>query len=141
LNLTSVNNRVRIGKLIKKKRAAENINSEESFLTTPTSLSMKNSFLISSIGKTLDMNFKKKKRTYANAHRQRSSSRVAGTMFTKQIDSSAQSPTKRQIGKVQGFNPKPRDGHTGLMINSNEYVVFGGDRHHMPFNDLAGIDL
>lgn len=55
-------------------------------------------------------------------------------------DYSTQSPNKRQTGKVQGFNPKPRDGHTGLMLE-DEYIVFGGDRHHMPFNDLAGIDL
>lgn len=47
----------------------------------------------------------------------------------------------RQTGKVQGFSVKPRDGHTGIMINDREYVIFGGDRHHMPFNDLAGIDL
>lgn len=47
----------------------------------------------------------------------------------------------RQIGKVVCFNPKPRDGHVGLMLNDEEYIVFGGDRHHMPFNDLAGIDL
>lgn len=47
----------------------------------------------------------------------------------------------RQIGKIPSFNPKPRDGHSGLMIDSDNYIVFGGDRHHMPFNDLASIDL
>jgi hypothetical protein len=47
----------------------------------------------------------------------------------------------RQTGKLPGFNPKPRDGHTGIMLNNDEYLVFGGDRHHMPFNDLASIDL
>lgn len=60
--MTSVNNRTRLEKLIKKKRAAENVNHEESLLTTPTSLSMKNSFLISSLGKSLEHNFKKQKK-------------------------------------------------------------------------------
>jgi hypothetical protein len=45
------------------------------------------------------------------------------------------------MGRVVSFNPKPRDGHTGIMLNDTEYLVFGGDRHHMPFNDLSGIDL
>lgn len=50
------------------------------------------------------------------------------------------SPDK-QLGKSPGFLPKPRDGHTGVMLSNDEYLVFGGDRHHMPFNDVASIDL
>ena len=34
----------------------------------------------------------------------------------------------------------PRDGHTGIMYKQY-FVVFGGDRHHMPFNDLFALDL
>ena len=47
----------------------------------------------------------------------------------------------KQIAMIQSYVPKPRDGHTGLMLNDKVYVVFGGDRHHMPFNDLWAVDL
>lgn len=71
--------------------------------------------------------------------KQRSSMKPSS--FKKQGNDLSNLSPERQIGKIPGFNPKPRDGHTGLMINQDEYVVFGGDRHHMPFNDLASIDL
>jgi hypothetical protein len=45
-------------------------------------------------------------------------------------------------GCVAGIQPAARDGHssdiceqTGLMF------IFGGDRHHMPFNDLYVMKL
>ena len=47
----------------------------------------------------------------------------------------------KQISMLQSYTPKPRDGHTGLVMNDRMYIVFGGDRHHMPFNDLCWIDL
>ena len=43
-------------------------------------------------------------------------------------------------GKVQSRRPAARDGHTGLMFG-DQLVIFGGDRHHMPFNDLFTLDL
>ena len=62
-------------------------------------------------------------------------------MFAK-FDPHKNSPNHgRRMGKIPCFNPKPRDGHTGLMVDGDEYIVFGGDRHHMPFNDVASIDL
>ena len=36
--------------------------------------------------------------------------------------------------------PKPRDGHSCEMLN-DKMLIFGGDRHHMSFNDLIMIDL
>ena len=42
--------------------------------------------------------------------------------------------------KTSGHRPPARDGHTGLVIGSVLFV-FGGDRHHMPFNDLHILDL
>jgi hypothetical protein len=36
--------------------------------------------------------------------------------------------------------PQSRDGHTGMVFNGL-LVVFGGDRHHMPFNDTFIFDL
>lgn len=45
------------------------------------------------------------------------------------------------MGKVQGKRPMARDGHTGIMVGDSWFVVFGGDRHHMPFNDLFILDV
>ena len=39
-----------------------------------------------------------------------------------------------QIYHVKGKRPAARDGHTGVIFQDH-LIVFGGDRHHMPFND------
>jgi hypothetical protein len=41
---------------------------------------------------------------------------------------------------MQGKRPPARDGHTGVLYN-DIFIVFGGDRHHMPFNDSYILDL
>ena len=51
------------------------------------------------------------------------------------------SPPVGTTGKVQGKRPMARDGHTGVMLGESWFVVFGGDRHHMPFNDLFMLDV
>jgi hypothetical protein len=43
-------------------------------------------------------------------------------------------------GKVQGRRPAARDGHTGVIVG-DIMIVFGGDRHHMPFNDTYKLDI
>lgn len=42
--------------------------------------------------------------------------------------------------KISGCRPAARDGHSGIIIGFN-FFVFGGDRHHNPFNDLFILDL
>jgi len=44
------------------------------------------------------------------------------------------------VGRVRGRRPTARDGHSGLIYQDN-LVVFGGDRHHMPFNDMYMLDM
>ena len=44
------------------------------------------------------------------------------------------------ITKTTGKRPPARDGHTGMIVQ-NSFFVFGGDRHHMPFNDFHMLDL
>jgi hypothetical protein len=39
-----------------------------------------------------------------------------------------------QIFHVKGKRPAARDGHTGVIFGEH-LIIFGGDRHHMPFND------
>lgn len=36
--------------------------------------------------------------------------------------------------------PAARDGHSGVVVDGN-LIIFGGDRHHMPFNDLFMLSL
>ena len=42
--------------------------------------------------------------------------------------------------RAKGKRPAARDGHTGIVFG-NYFLVFGGDRHHMPFNDTFVLDL
>lgn len=42
---------------------------------------------------------------------------------------------------VEGTRPTPRDGHSACVDSVGFMYVFGGDRHHMPFNDLYMIKL
>ena len=44
-------------------------------------------------------------------------------------------------GKIKGKRPAARDGHSGLLYGGRYFVVFGGDRHHMPFNDTFILDV
>ena len=45
-----------------------------------------------------------------------------------------------QIFHVKGKRPAARDGHTGIVFQDH-LLVFGGDRHHMPFNDSYVFNL
>ena len=45
-----------------------------------------------------------------------------------------------QICHVKGKRPAARDGHTGIVFQDH-MIVFGGDRHHMPFNDSYVFNL
>lgn len=49
--------------------------------------------------------------------------------------------TENKFGVVRGKKPTPRDGHTANVDSNGFMYVFGGDRHHMPFNDLYMIKL
>ena len=42
---------------------------------------------------------------------------------------------------VRGKRPPARDGHTGIVYNDRFLLIFGGDRHAMPFNDTYVCDL
>jgi len=45
------------------------------------------------------------------------------------------------FGVVTGIQPAARDGHSCEISESGWMFVFGGDRHHMPFNDLYMMKL
>jgi hypothetical protein len=41
---------------------------------------------------------------------------------------------------IQKNKPSARDGHSSFVF-LNKMFIFGGDRHHMPFNDLFFLDI
>ena len=117
-----------IKKLVEKKRKQQEAYREETLLTSPTSLSMKNSFLVKTVGRAFDTYYhyyKTKKKHSLNSNEGHDLAHMASLKH----------------GKIEGNLPKPRDGHTGLIYNERYLVIFGGDRHHMPFNDLFTLDL
>mmetsp|Transcript_322 Transcript_322/g.360 ORF Transcript_322/g.360 Transcript_322/m.360 type:complete len:183 (+) Transcript_322:703-1251(+) len=114
-------------KALKKKRNNDKNPLEDSMLTSPTSLSMKNSFLINNTGKGFENYFQTNKK------------RKLGASISPDIVNL--SPTKApRNSKVSGTRPRPRDGHSALLWEGS-MVIFGGDRHHMPFNDLFTLNI
>lgn len=45
------------------------------------------------------------------------------------------------FGVIWGIKPAARDGHCTEISENGCMFVFGGDRHHMPFNDLYMMNL
>lgn len=95
---------------------------KEGNLSSPTSVSMKNTFIIKNADESFEINSKlipkvKGQRTIAQDH------------------------TPKQTSFVEGSKPTPRDGHSAVVDSAGNMYVFGGDRHHMPFNDLYMIRL
>ena len=43
-------------------------------------------------------------------------------------------PLNPTEGRIRGRLPHPRDGHSAV-VNGDIMIIFGGDRHQMPFND------
>ena len=64
----------------------------------------------------------------------------------RDTENKTMSPTMKKPGEesqlchMKGKRPPARDGHTGAVFE-NHMIVFGGDRHHMPFNDTYVLDL
>lgn len=85
---------------------------------------MKNSFLI----KNADPSFEK---CYAQIRKR---------AIDRERSGNSPSGYDETLTKTAGKRPPARDGHTGIVIGDN-FFVFGGDRHHMPFNDFHMLDL
>ncbi|TNV72172.1 hypothetical protein FGO68_gene1112 [Halteria grandinella] len=104
-------------------------------LESPTYISMKNSLII----KSGDANFE----SYYKSMIKR---KMAQAMQSQMSSSNARlqdiaSPRSGNVLFVRGKRPAARDGHSAVIINEQWFLVFGGDRHHMPFNDLFALDL
>ena len=97
---------------------------------------MKNSYII----KNADPSFE----TYYNTMRKRSKVLSSMPAFPESTNAASNTIVAKNDNisgvRTQGKRPMARDGHTGLIFGDS-FVVFGGDRHHMPFNDAFLLDL
>ena len=57
-------------------------------------------------------------------------------MNTANMLNQSPGPKESHFGVVEGIQPAARDGHSADISEKGYMFVFGGDRHHMPFNDL-----
>ena len=99
-------------------------------LDSPTSTDMQRSLLIASADPSFDFmaQLKRKKNNFG-----------FGGSTHNSFGLNMQLSQKGKL-RVCGIRPNPRDGHT-TVIHNGLMLIFGGDRHHMPFNDLFALDL
>jgi hypothetical protein len=109
-------------------------------LESPTSIQMKNSLIIQSS----DSNFE---HLYKQMVKRKIALAVTSSFTGKQHPlvsgggglSEVTSP-RGDLLFVKGRRPHARDGHSALVYEGN-LIIFGGDRHHMPYNDLFIFDI
>jgi len=109
-------------------------------LESPTSIQMKNSLIIQSS----DSNFE---HLYKQMVKRKIALAVTSSFTGKQHPlvsgggglSELTSP-RGDLLFVKGRRPHARDGHSAQVYEGN-LIIFGGDRHHMPYNDLFIFDM
>jgi len=106
------------------------VSKKESTLSSPTSISMQSTFIIKNADESFDAYYAqmKKRKQYGGHDNTGHSATLQG-----------QSPGlngESNFGVVSGIQPAARDGHTTEVNSDGLMFMFGGDRHHMPFNDL-----
>lgn len=113
---------------------------------SPTSMKMKNTFLLQHNNPSFD--------NYAVQMKRRNTNKFNTTIGTRTIrgDTSVGGGDPMSVSgvvelddegstlKIDPEVPQARDGHS-CLVHKNMLIVFGGDRHYMPFNDLAMLDL
>jgi len=107
------------GMSLSKKEEPETVNSPR--LSTPTSVSMQNTFIIMNADDSFEQNSK-----LLPKNRSPRGTFQDAVKYTDLVD---------------GNRPPPRDGHTACVDSQGFMYIFGGDRHQMPFNDLYMVKL
>lgn len=101
---------------------------EEKGLVSPTSLQMAGTFIIKNADPSFDSYYHMMKKRKAGGQD------MSMTLGNATLSS--------KFGFVKGRAPTARDGHSSTVDrNRGDMYVFGGDRHHMPFNDLYVLPL
>ena len=97
-------------------------------MASPTSIQMKNAFILKNSNASFE--------SYYQAMKKRRGLRHNNTINLSQ---SFDVSHVKSI-HVQKNKPSARDGHSSFVF-LNKMFIFGGDRHHMPFNDLFFLDI
>lgn len=103
-------------------------------LESPTSVSMKKSFLLKQSDKQ-----EKDFESYWNIVKKKKEGHPAAAQafgLSHLLLSAGANNSNRQKGR----KPAARDGHSA-NIYRGMFIIFGGDRHQMPFNDMFVLDL
>ena len=124
-----------------KKKEETHHDKKESGLASPTSISMQNSFIIKNADDSFDAYYKQMKTRKMGGLGMTGLDPI--TMHSSMPGAGNSSPGVKEshFGVVPGIQPAARDGHTTDISESGCMFVFGGDRHHMPFNDLYMLKL
>lgn len=110
-----------------KKDAAGKDDKKETGLASPTSISMQNSFIIQNADESFDAYFHTMKKRKQHGGMGDSASPAIG---------GSPGEGHASFGVVPGQMPDSREGHSCDVDGDGYMLVFGGDRHHMPFNDM-----
>lgn len=88
---------------------------------------MVNSFIIKNADASFD--------SYYHTMKKRKQAGLDASMMNQSMNNQS------RFGAVKGKMPTARDGHCSIIDKDGNMYLFGGDRHHMPFNDLYMIKL
>jgi hypothetical protein len=108
---------------------------------SPTSMKMVNTFLLKNNNPSFDAYAAQMKKRKAQVFRGRTRADLSEIGADEKSISGMQDLEDANVTKINQCQvPPARDGHSSLVYE-NVLIIFGGDRHHMPFNDLFMLDL
>ena len=119
------------------------VDKHESGLVSPTSISMQNSFIIKNADESFDAYYAQMRKRKMGGHLHLGNMHDTQNQGYSATMNNNTSPGVKEsnFGVVPGIQPAARDGHSSEISDNGCMFVFGGDRHHMPFNDLHLIKL
>lgn len=133
-------------------KRSENSNQQESSkeaepgegLLTPTSIQLKNAFIIKNADASFDQYYqmmKKRKSPHGSPGKLTGTGNLQFAPHHSQGAHIAKDGDQGQrIKIISEKQPPGRDGHSSFLYK-DKWFIFGGDRHHMPFNDTYVLDL
>ena len=121
--------------------AVESKDKKESGLASPTSISMQNSFIIKNADESFDAYWGQMRRRKIGQGNTNMDGTSGGGGNSATLPGGTMAQNQSSFGVVGGIQPAARDGHTTEISSDGLMFVFGGDRHHMPFNDLYMMKL
>jgi hypothetical protein len=110
-------------------------------LLTPTSIQLKNAFIIKNADASFDQYYTmmKKRKNHASPGKTSNQGNLHFAPNLQGGNSTHKDESAIKIRVIHDKQPPGRDGHSSYM-HQGRWIIFGGDRHHMPFNDTYVLD-